>query len=503
MKQALQQRASRQMTMTPQLQLSIRLLQLSALEFEQEVEQALANNPFLERNEDGADATAEAANTGMDVMAAASDAPGETCIACEDAVADTDDFRPDDWGRVSRHNDEEGEEEAEVGSFTATQTSLREHVLAQVRASRLSHRDQALVATLADALDECGYLRQSLDEVRALWRGEMGAAEEVTADELAVALRFLQSLDPSGVGARSLAECLALQLDQLPAEIPGRALALVIVRDHLPLLAAHDTLSLTRALRCDEPALREANCLIKHLDPHPGLRYADNDTRYVVADVIVKKAKDKWVATINPEVLPRIHVNRVYADILRNSRAARSSLLGQQLQEARWLIRNVQQRFQTIQRVAQAVVDRQSRFFDYGEIAMKPLILRDIADKLGLHESTVSRVTSNKYMATPRGLIEFKYFFCNRVMTEEGNAYSATAIRALIKQIIAAEDARNPLSDIKIAKMLGARGIAVARRTVSKYRDAMRIAPVEARRLSLPEPAVIERATAGTQSLSS
>ncbi|MDX1376982.1 MAG: RNA polymerase factor sigma-54, partial [Burkholderiales bacterium] len=288
--------------------------------------------------------------------------------------------------------------------------------------------------------------------------------------------------------ARSPAECLALQLEAQPAEAPGRALALEIVREHLATLAAHDTARLLQALGCDEAALRRAHELIQRLDPHPGSRFGTLGVHAVVADVVVRKLRGRWIAGINPQVLPRIRVNELYADIYRGSREGNAGL-SQQLQEARWLVRNAQQRFQTIQRVAQAIVERQSRYFDYGDVAMKPLLQRDIAREVGVHESTVSRVASGKYMITPRGLIEFKHFFGTQVVGEDGHACSSTAIRALIRQIIAHEPAGAPLSDIKVTRKLGEYGIRVARRTVTKYRDAMRIPPVEARRLGAPSDA--------------
>jgi RNA polymerase sigma-54 factor len=299
----------------------------------------------------------------------------------------------------------------------------------------------------------------------------------VEAEDLAIALKHLQNLDPTGVGARSPAECLELQLLALPeATPPGRELALRIVREHLTLLAARDYAKLKKLAGCDETSLRAAHKLIQSLNPRPGAEFAQLETRYVIADVIVRKVKNVWVASLNPDAMPRLRINRIYADILQQNRA-NAGQMSSQLQEARWLIKNVQQRFETIQRVSQAIVDRQRHFFDHGEVAMRPLVLREIADALGLHESTVSRVTTQKFMATPRGIFELKYFFGSHVATDTGGACSATAIRALIKQLVAAEDAKKPLSDSKISQILGQQGIVVARRTIAKYREALHIPP--------------------------
>lgn len=477
MRPTLELRAAQRLTMTPQLQYSLRLLQLSALEFEQEIEQALSNNPFLERTEEESE-TASGSGPETEVPAEpiaqtdSSSSSSDPQFSDDDGYGDRDSYR-------ARQTDSD-DEDSEPGTYTAAHQTLRDMLLGELRGTALRDGTRSLVLMLIEALDEDGYLRQPLEDLHALY----SKRHEIDRQDLEVALKFLQSIAPTGVAARSLRECLQLQLNALPSGTPGLACALAIVDRHLELLATHDTSSLLRALGCDVAALREANCLIKSLDPRPGARFSNDHAQYVVADVIVKKVKNRWTAAINPAVVPPLHINRLYADALRRNRAAGSAQLGQQLQEARWLIRNVQQRFTTIQRVAQAIIDRQKRSFEHGDVAMRPLVLREIASELDLHPSTVSRVTSNKYMATPRGLIEFKHFFGSHVLAEDGVACSAIAIRALIKQIIAAEDSRNPLSDIKLTKLLGERGIRVARRTVSKYRDSMHIPPVEARRMA-------------------
>jgi RNA polymerase sigma-54 factor len=475
---AIQLRARQQLAMTPELQHSIWLLQLSGVEFEQAVEEALSTNPFLERDENEAaeqkaDDAPAALGEGVNAAPAPDAAPEP---APDEAIAQRpEEWESGEWMRSAQPRDEG--DDADIGGFSPAPVALRDHLLAQVGASRLGDRDRELATLLVNALDGDGYLRQSFDDLRSL---VAPAAED---DELAVALKWVQSLEPAGVGTRSTVECLQLQLEQLPSDTPGLALARRMLTEQLDATAAHDTTRLKKLFDCDECALREAYTAIRRCNPRPGSAFGVDDTRYVVADVIARKQGKRWIATINPQVVPRIQLNHIYADILQKQRGASGTPLGQQLQEARWFVRNVQQRFQTIQRVAQAIVDRQSRYLDYGDVAMKPLVLRDIAQELGLHESTVSRVTSNKYMATPRGLIELKYFFGSQV-DAEGAACSSTAMRALIRQIIAAEERTNPLSDIKVTKLLSSKGVRVARRTVSKYRDAMQIPPVEARRMT-------------------
>jgi RNA polymerase sigma-54 factor len=466
MRPALELRQSQQLLLTPQLMQAIRLLQLSAAELEQEVEQAVASNPFLERKEEthphGGDARADGAAAPSEPEAAAVPAP------------DDHDLR-DPWSAGNRRG--EGDD-LEPGELTPAPSTLRDHLRQQVAGARLSALDRLLVETVIEGLDDDGYLRQSLDDLEQT----LPPGLELDPDALATALTFVQSLDPVGVGARSVAECLELQLRATP-EAPERSLALRIVQEHLDLLAMHDSVRLERALGVDAGAVRAANLLIRRMDPRPGLRFGGNHVPYVSADVIVRRVGNRWAAMLNPHVVPQIQVNRLYADALARARSGQGAL-AQQLQEARWLIRNVQQRFETIRRVAQAIVDRQRTYFELGELAMRPLVLRDIAAEVGLHPSTISRVTCNKYMDTPRGLIEFKRFFSSRVNNPDGGSCSSTAIRALIREIIAGEDPNAPLSDVQLTRVLGTHGIRVARRTVAKYRDGIGIASVEARRMT-------------------
>jgi RNA polymerase sigma-54 factor len=292
----------------------------------------------------------------------------------------------------------------------------------------------------------------------------------------------LQHFEPAGVGARNLGECLALQLSALPKNTPHRAQALETAQHHLEALAARDFNRLKKLLHCDDATLRSVQKLIIGLNPKPGRAFSTEETRYVVPDVIVKKVKGVWLAALNPDAMPRLRINRLYAEILQRNRSSGAQQLSSQLQEAKWLIKNVQQRFDTILRVAQAIIDRQRHFFEHGEVAMRPLVLREIADTLELHESTVSRVTTQKFMHTPRGIYELKYFFGSHVATEAGGAASSTAIRALIRQLVTAENACKPLSDGQLAEILAQQGITVARRTVAKYRESLQILPVNLRK---------------------
>ncbi|OGA19443.1 MAG: RNA polymerase factor sigma-54 [Betaproteobacteria bacterium RIFCSPLOWO2_02_FULL_65_24] len=478
MKQTLQLKLSQHLTLTPQLQQSIRLLQLSTLELNQELEKFLMDNPLLERDEPAQEPAGAAAfragENGEEAPPAAEPVQALTAEAAPEGPAPDFDWFNTGSGSVQRDDGDD----TDLPSLAAEATSLRSHLLQQIALLKLEPRDRTLVSLLVDALDEDGYLTQSLEEVLESLPPEL----EIGLDELQIALRHLQNLEPTGVGARTPAECLELQLMAMPEATPARTLGLAIVRAHLNLLAARDFVRLKKALGCSDEELRLAQRLIQKLNPRPGAAYSPLEARYVVADVIVRKTKNVWVASLNPDAVPRLRVNRMYAEILQNNRNSSSSQLSQQLQEARWLIKNVQQRFETILRVSQAIVDRQRHFFEHGEVAMRPLVLREIADVLGLHESTVSRVTTQKFMFTPRGIFELKYFFGSHVATEAGGSCSATAIRALLKQLVAAEDAKRPLSDSKISQLLGQQGIVVARRTIAKYRESLHIPPVNLRK---------------------
>ncbi len=480
MKPSLQLKLTQHLTLTPQLQQSIKLLQLSTVELNQEVERFLQDNPLLERL-DQEDEASPAFPRGNGPESAAPAAPAEVSAEAPGAEAGSYEAEGslDSWSdyRGSRSGNGQDEDEPFAPQQAACPT-LREHLAEQISLLPLSPRDRGLVTLMIDNLDDDGYLDVGPEELAALCPEEL----EVEPQELAIALQHLQHLEPVGVGARSPAECLAIQLRALPEDTPRRALALKIVGEHLDLLAQRDFARLKRVLRCDETALRETQQLIQSLNPRPGAEFAQADTRYVVPDVVVRKTKGRWTAVLNEGAVPRLKLNRIYADILAKHREAAGSPLAGQLQEAKWLIRNVQQRCETILRVSQAIVERQRHFLEHGEVAMRPLVLREIADELGLHESTISRVTTQKYMLTPRGTFELKYFFGSHVATDTGGACSATAIRALIKQLVASENPRQPLTDSRIAEILGGQGIVVARRTIAKYRESLQIAPVNLRK---------------------
>jgi RNA polymerase sigma-54 factor len=488
MKQTLQLKTSQHLALTPQLQQSIRLLQLSTLELHQEIEQVLSDNPMLERLDDPLDRSVRlhadgAINNTPSTPGEAPQAPngeqerGGEAASHEggDEVSAAD--HEADWGEGGRSGSGGAEDEDGRPQLEASPVTLREHLMEQVRLTCVAQRDCALVELIVDALDDNGYLEESLDDIHARLPAEL----EIDFDELRTALSLVQSMDPAGVGARSAAECLALQIRRMPGvPMVTRRMALNIVERYLSWFAQRDFNKLKKALDCDDEDLREAQAVIRRCNPHPGAAFASDVSDFVVPDVIVRRAKDGWSVLLNPDVMPRLRVNSLYAAALKQGKS--ETHLNAQLQEAKWLIKNMRQRFDTILRVAQAIVERQRNFFSHGAVAMRPLVLREIADTLGLHESTISRVTTQKYMLTPHGMFELKYFFGSHVATEAGGEASSTAIRALIVQLTGAEDPKNPLSDSKIAEMLGEQGMVIARRTVAKYREALKIPPVSLRK---------------------
>lgn len=486
MKPALQLKLSQHLALTPQLQQSIKLLQLSTVEMQQEIERYLLENPMLEREDEaGGESFGTAQQFDSPTNEVTRSEPAEERerepreereqeVPSAPSEVDDDRWTSDAGTFTGAGRDEDDDSDSQ--DIHAGTTSLRDHLGWQLGMTQLSERDRSLVRFLIEALDDDGYLSTPLEE---LW-ATLPAEYEIELEELEIALHHIQHFDPTGIGARSPGECLALQLKAMPEDEVQR-LALAIVEKHLELLAARDFAKIRRLTGCDDDALKLAQALIISLNPRPGARFSQSEARYITPDVIVRKLKGKWTAYINPDAYPRLRINRLYAEILSRQRRGNGNLTGQ-LQEARWLIKNVQQRFETIHRVTQAIVDRQRQFFEHGEVAMRPLVLREIADILGLHESTVSRVTSQKYMATPRGIFELKYFFGSHVSTDTGGACSATAIRALIKQLIGAEDGKKPLSDSQLSEILGQQGIVVARRTVAKYRESLNIPPVNLRK---------------------
>ncbi len=443
-------------TLSPRLQRAVRLLQMSSLDFSQAVRDALDQNPFLEQDEGTPVADLPLADP--------EDVPG---AQAPEGIG----WGADPVGRA-RSEDADG-----VFDTLVAPASLADHLMGQLNLLPLPQRDWAIAAAVIESLDEDGYLRTPLQDVAAT----LPLDPPPEADELVIALRRVQSLEPAGVAARSVVECLQLQLPAIACEA-RRALAARVLRECIECLANRDLNAVARRLGVT-PAEAEAACTaLRRLDPRPGWRFGAPSVAYVTPDVIVKKMRGQWTAMLNEAVVPRVRLNRSYAEMFRRHRGAEHGELGAHLQEARWTVRNVEQRFSTILSVAQAILRRQHRFLAYGPMAMKPLALREIAQEVGVHESTVSRVTNNKFMATPVGVFELKYFFSRGLATASGGECSPTAIRGLIQEMLAAEPPGQPLSDVDIARELALQGLNVARRTVTKYRQQLKIAPAERRR---------------------
>ena len=523
MKPGLSLRVSQHLALTPQLQQSIWLLQLSTLELSQEVEHMLDDNPFLERTTEEAereefglaqadvpaqrddhadDAQYASGIPSNESVSSSSDAEGSDVTAPADTAPDWEgdgsaDLSPDDseWGGEARARS--GDDDTEAQDLAHGHESLTDHLHRQALSLRLGDVDRAALRFMIESLNEHGYLEDPLEELAAGLAGADALEEqEELVHHFTVALRLLQSLEPVGVGARNLAECLTLQLKHLAArddedtDAATVQTALRICEQPMDLLARRDVRRLMQACGASDERIRAAMALIARLEPRPGRRFADVERNLVVPDVLVRKlarnsgdGQPQFSVQLNPDVMPRLRVHDIYANALRGHKGSDGHAgLQQRLQEARWFIKNIQQRFDTILRVSQAIVQRQKNFFTHGELAMRPLVLRDIADELGLHESTISRVTTAKYMSTPMGTYELKYFFGSGLGTETGGNASSTAVRALIKQFVAAENPLKPLSDSQLADMLKEQGIECARRTVAKYRDVLKIAPANLRK---------------------
>jgi len=506
MKQSLQIKMGQSLAMTPQLQQAIKLLQLSTLELQTEIQSALENNPMLEMQEEdsGEPREADLANESKETReakrdeekqvaeAAHSDENGSTEIA-----GPSDDVMPEDLPVDSAWEDiyeaatptssstapSDGESRDFTEFHNSGISSIQDHLNEQIRFAPLSERDQVIAETIIDAVDNNGYL---LDDVDTLLEGlnrDFTLPEEMyTEDEFETVLHLVQNLDPAGCGARDASECMTIQLAQM-TDSDTVMHARGIVKDHLDLLAAHDFSRLRRLFKINDEQLQAAIALIRSLNPRPGRQLVNDHDQYIVPDVFVKKVKGVWRVELNPDIAPKLGINSLYAGMVKRAdKSDDNSFMRNHLQEARWFIKSLQSRNETLLRVATAIVERQRSFLEYGDEAMKPLVLRDIAEQLSLHESTISRVTTQKYIHTPRGIFEFKYFFSSHVSTANGGECSATAIRAMIRKFIAAEDATKPLSDSKIASTLVAEGIQVARRTVAKYRESMAIPPSNERK---------------------
>ena len=472
MKASLQLRMSQQLALTPQLQQSIRLLQLSTQDMQQEVLRMLDENPLLELGDEVAFKPGESRVEHERVEKNEVDRSSEEDSRSDDSVPETMEWNA---SAAPHSTDDENDDYPEQA---ALQASMREYLHTQLSVSQFDRRDRLIIGMLIDALDENGYMLQDLAELTGLLPEELG----ITLDDLETALVQLQYLDQPGLGARNLGECLALQLKALPEDTPQRDLAIALVTQHLDLVAAHDFARIRKLLRCSDEHLRAAQNLIVSLNPKPGDVFDRSVADYVVPDVIVEKHKGKWRVRLNSDAMPRLRVNQLYANILQQRDEKSGSPLAAQLQEASWLVKSLRQRFETILLVAQAIVDRQGAFLEHGEIAMRPLVLREIADALELHESTVSRATTQKFMRTPRGIYEFKYFFGSGLVTESGGICSSASIRELIKQLVSGEDTCKPLTDGRMSEILAQQGIVVARRTIAKYREALHILPVNLRK---------------------
>jgi len=491
MKQSLQLKLGQQLTMTPQLQQAIRLLQLSTLDLQQEIQQALDSNPLLEVNED--DSTSdpqgeeergqstqaeEATQEKEDWQESATDASSSETMP-DDLPVDTqwDDLLPSGSAPPAPVGDDFSDSDFE--SRNAPRESLREQLLWQLNLARLSDTDRLIALSIIDATDGTGRLNLSLEEILESFDAEL----DIEMDEVVAVLHRLQQFEPPGVCTRDLQECLLVQLQQLPPSTPYLEQARVILNRHLPQLASGDFKQIMRRTRLKESQLRDVLALIQTLDPRPGETFAPEEVEYVVPDVFVSKKDGRWRVELNPDIAPKLRINSGYASLIKRAdNSEDNTYLRDNLQEARWFLKSLQSRNETLMKVATKIVEHQRNFLEYGEEAMKPLVLHDIAEAVEMHESTISRVTTQKYMHTPRGIFELKYFFSSHVSTTSGGECSSTAIRALIKKLVAAENPRKPLSDNKITQLLEEQGIKVARRTIAKYRETLQIPPSNERK---------------------
>lgn len=516
MKQSLDLKLGQHLTITPQLQQAIRLLQLSSLELRQEIQEAIEANPLLEEfDEEAAGKNDAEGQTEQEKGGEAeSDAGGETASeegeetgAVDEMVADTastqdaeagpEDYASDAWedgfdtssGTADRPATDDGL--PDIDARNSAPLSLRDHLLWQMQMTQFSDSDRQIAMTLIDAINEDGYLMAGLEEIRQALGNEGTATESmrddtgtVDLDEIEAVLHQIQNFDPIGVGARSLSECLLLQLRSMAPGAPFLDAANELARpENLDLLAARDFKQLRRALKLRPDELQSVIAVIQHLNPRPGASIQASQASYVVPDIIVKKIRGVWRAELNGGTTPRLRINAHYEKLIhRGSATADNKYLQERLQEARWFIKSLASRNDTLLKVARAIVDRQRAFFDHGPEAMKPLVLHDIAEVVEMHESTISRVTTQKYMLTPRGIFELKYFFSSHVSTADGGTCSATAIRSLIKKLVESETSSKPISDSKIAEILEEQGIHVARRTVAKYRESLNIPPSSQRK---------------------
>ncbi|WP_221797564.1 RNA polymerase factor sigma-54 [Oceanobacter mangrovi] len=491
MKASLQLKMGQQLTMTPQLQQAIRLLQLSTLDLQQEIQEALDSNPMLEHDESDHEDYADSgqAEHDKDIEVTANVQETDT-----QELGDqwNDDKMPDelpvdsDWDDTFQTTASTaagpgpvGDDDFDYDSRHATTDDLQGHLEWQLNLTPMSDVDREIATMLIDGVDDDGYLHTTIEDVLESLDPEL----EVEEDEVVAVLKRLQQFDPAGVFARDLRECLLLQLNQLPPDTPWLSEAKLVISEYISLLGSKDYPTLMRKAKLKEEDLKAVLRLVKELNPKPGAGISADQSEYVVPDVIVRNVRDEWRVELNPDIAPKLRVNADYASLVRRSDSSSdNTFLKDHLQEARWFIKSLQSRNETLLKVATKIVEYQIDFFEEGEEKMKPLVLHDIAEAVGMHESTISRVTTQKFMHTPRGIFELKYFFSSHVSTDTGGECSSTAIRAMIKKLIGEENPRKPLSDNKIAAMLGDKGIQVARRTVAKYREAMLIPPSNERK---------------------
>ncbi|EER5908167.1 TPA: RNA polymerase factor sigma-54 [Escherichia coli] len=474
MKQGLQLRLSQQLAMTPQLQQAIRLLQLSTLELQQELQQALESNPLLEQID---------THEEIDTRETQDSETLDTADALEQKEMPEELPLDASWDTIYTAGTPSGtsgdyiDDELPVYQGETTQT-LQDYLMWQVELTPFSDTDRAIATSIVDAVDDTGYLTVPLEDIL-----ESMGDEEIDIDEVEAVLKRIQRFDPVGVAAKDLRDCLLIQLSQLDKTTPWLEEARLIISDHLDLLANHDFRTLMRVTRLKEDVLKEAVNLIQSLDPRPGQSIQTGEPEYVIPDVLVRKHNGHWTVELNSDSIPRLQINQHYASMCNNARNDDDSqFIRSNLQDAKWLIKSLESRNDTLLRVSRCIVEQQQAFFEQGEEYMKPMVLADIAQAVEMHESTISRVTTQKYLHSPRGIFELKYFFSSHVNTEGGGEASSTAIRALVKKLIAAENPAKPLSDSKLTSLLSEQGIMVARRTVAKYRESLSIPPSNQRK---------------------
>ncbi|WP_415901775.1 RNA polymerase factor sigma-54 [Neptuniibacter sp. QD29_5] len=501
MKQALHLKIGQQLTMTPQLQQAIRLLQLSTLDLQQEIQEALESNPMLDVSEDDntPDATSNDQDNNLDSHQSAAAEELERSSPAEQDFDDTPAVE-DNWNEsipeeLSTDSNWEDTYQSstptlskeDLDSFESNDTAeetLQDHLHWQLNLTPMSDLDRLIATNIIDGINPDGYLTVPLEEIHEHFLEQNSeGSEEVEFDEIEAVLHRIQQFDPAGIACRDLSECLAIQLSQLPSDTPWRTEAIKVVNQYIKLLGTHDYRQLMRKTRLKEPQLQQVIQLIQSLNPKPGASISQTAAEYVIPDVIVTKQRGVWTVNLNPEVSPKLRINSGYAGLVKRAdNSSDNTYLKNHLQEARWFIKSLQSRNETLLKVSNEIIKRQSGFLDHGEEGMKPMVLHDIAEAVEMHESTISRVTTQKFMHTPRGIFELKYFFSSHVSTATGGAASSTAIRALIKKMVAAENTAKPLSDNKIAQFLDEQGFKVARRTIAKYREAMGIPPSNERK---------------------